>query len=211
MSERAENIAENIDRFEKLMGEINRPGIENLMNYIRESDFYVAPASAKYHCAYEGGLLEHSLNVFDCLVKKMDSEIWGQTLTDLGRESIILTSLMHDICKTNYYCIEMKNKKVYSDEGKRVDSNGRYDWQSVPGYSIEDKIPYGHGEKSVMMVEQFLKLKPVERYMIRWHMLFTEPKELWGTIGLAIQKFPSVLAISEADLESTYLLEPREE
>lgn len=93
---------------------------------------------------------------------------------------------------------------------KKSDSNGRYDWETVPGYTVDDKIPYGHGEKSVMMIEEFMKLKPVERYAIRWHMGYTEPKENWNTVSLAIKKYPLVLAIHEADLESTYLIEEEE-
>lgn len=181
------------------------------MKYIRDSDFYKAPASTKYHNSFEGGLLEHSLNVYDCLLNKQKNDsLWRDVLDELGQEGLILAALLHDICKSNYYVVEMKNKKVYSENGKKIDSNGRFDWESVPGYTIDDKIPYGHGEKSVMMVEQFIKLKPVERYMIRWHMAFTEPKELWGTLGLAIEKYPAILAISEADLEATYLLEAEE-
>ena len=104
----------------------------------------------------------------------------------------------------------MKNKKIYSDHGKKSDSNGRFDWETVPSYVVDDKIPYGHGEKSVMMIEEFIKLKPIERYAIRWHMGFTEPKESWNTLTTAIKKYPLILALHEADLESTYLLEEEE-
>ena len=182
----------------------------DLMEYIRKSDFYYAPASTRYHSCHEGGLLEHSLNVADCLLEKLNSPTWANILNEVGRESIILCALLHDICKTNYYTVELKNKKVYRDTGKKSDANGRFDWETVPGYTVEDKVPYGHGEKSVMMIEEFMKLKPVERYAIRWHMGFSEPKENWNTLGAAIQKYPLILAIHEADLEATYLLEKEE-
>lgn len=198
---------ENISKFESMLSECKRDGMDKLMDYIRKSDFYTAPASTRFHSCHEGGLLEHSLNVADCLLNKFDSPLWKEQLSEVGRESIIISALLHDICKSNYYAIEMKNKKVYSDHGKKLDSNGRYDWETVPGYTVDDKIPYGHGEKSVMMIEEFIKLKPVERYAIRWHMGFTEAKENWSTVSLAIKKYPLVLAIFEADLESTYLLE----
>lgn len=199
-----------IKKFETMLSECNRNGMDKLIEYLRKSDFYNAPASTRFHSCHEGGLVEHSLNVADCLLNKLNDPIWADRLSEVGRESIIISALLHDICKSNYYTIEMKNKKIYSDHGKKSDSAGRYDWETVPSYTVDDKIPYGHGEKSVMMVEEFIKLKPVERYAIRWHMGFTEAKENWNTISLAIKKYPLVLAIFEADLESTYLLEKEE-
>lgn len=200
----------NIEKFEAMLTQYNRPGMDKLIEYIRKSDFYTAPASTRFHSCHEGGLLEHSLNVADCLLKKLDNPIWADILNEVGQKSIIISALLHDICKSNFYVVELKNKKVYSDHGKKSDSNGRYDWETVPGYAVDDKIPYGHGEKSVMMIEEFMKLKPVERYAIRWHMGYTEPKENWNTVSLAIKKYPLVLAIHEADLESTYLIEEEE-
>ena len=199
-----------IEEFEKLLRDTHREGIESLIDYIRKSDFYTAPASTRFHSCHEGGLLEHSMNVYRCLKDKKNLLIWSEAFKDLSDDSLAITALLHDLCKTNFYVVEMKNKKVYSDHGKKSDSNGRFDWEAVPGYTIEDKFPYGHGEKSVMMIEQFIKLKPVERYMIRWHMGFTEPKELWNTLTAAIHKYPAILAIHEAALESTYLLEEEE-
>lgn len=199
-----------IERFETMLSECNRDGMDKLLEYLRKSDFYTAPASTRFHSCHEGGLVEHSLNVADCLLNKLNNPVWADRLSEIGRESIIISALLHDICKSNYYAVEMKNKKIYSDHGKKSDSAGRYDWETVPGYTVDDKIPYGHGEKSVMMIEEFIKLKPVERYAIRWHMGFTEAKENWNTLSLAIKKYPFILAIFEADLESTYLLEKEE-
>lgn len=201
-----------IESFENLLRSTNREGIDNLIEYIRKSDFYTAPASTRFHSCHEGGLLEHSMNVLNCLKHKLDQAVWKEALesNSIDEAGIIIIALLHDLCKTNFYVVEMKNKKVYNDHGKKSDSNGRFDWEVVPGYTVDDKIPYGHGEKSVMMVEQFIKLKPIERYAIRWHMGFTEPKENWNTLCAAIKKYPIILAIHEADLESTYLLEEEE-
>ena len=201
---------ELIDKFESLLMATKREGIESLIDYIRKSDFYTAPASTRFHSCHEGGLLEHSLNVYDCLVEKKISKIWESEMGNLADDSLIVVALLHDICKTNYYVVEMKNRKVYNELGKKADSNGRYDWESYPGYTVDDKFPYGHGEKSVMMIEQFIKLSPQERYLIRWHMGFTEPKESWNTLSAAINKYPLIVAIHEADLEATYLLESEE-
>lgn len=200
----------NIDRFENLLSNVKREGMPALMAFIKKSDFYTAPASTRYHSCHEGGLLEHSLNVYDCLMAKPENPTWAEALSQVEPESIVIAALLHDLCKCYYYAVEMKNKKVYSETGSKVDNGGRYDWQLVPGYTTDDKIPYGHGEKSVMMIEEYIRLKPVERYAIRWHMGFTEPKESWNTLGLAMKKHPLILAIHEADVEATYLLEKEE-
>lgn len=203
-------MQKDIERFESLLRSCSRDGMDKLIEFIRKSDFYTAPASTRFHNCHEGGLLEHSLNVYDCLCSKKESGIWQSILDQISDESMIIISLLHDFCKTYTYEIEYKNKKVYSDHGKKSDSNGRFDWETVPGYTVNDRFPYGHGEKSVMMIEQFIKLVPFERYAVRWHMGFTEPKESWNTLSSAIRLYPLILAIHEADLEATYLLEKEE-
>jgi len=189
---------ELVERFAKLLMETKRPGIENLLEFIRKSDFYTAPASTRFHGSYEGGLLEHSLNVLDCLAEKKasDNAIWHKELINVQSESIVISALLHDLCKTYFYTTEIRNKK---------DESGA--WVQVPFYTVNDLIPYGHGEKSVMMIEEYIKLLPAERYAIRWHMGSYEPKELWNTLGTAMGKYPLVLALHEADMEATYLLE----
>ena len=198
-----------IERFEELLRGTKREGIENLLEFIRKSDFYTAPASTRFHSCHEGGLLEHSLNVYDCLKSKCNSSVWIDNI-EVNTDTIIIVSLLHDICKVYTYGSELKNKKEYHDKGTKSDSNGRFDWVTVPSYVIEDKFPYGHGEKSVMIAEQYIKLKPIERYAIRWHMGFTEPKENWNILGTAIRKYPLILALHTADLEATYLMEKEE-
>lgn len=199
----------NVERFEKLLKSVNRVGMDSLIEFIRKSDFYTAPASTRFHSCHEGGLLEHTLNVYDRLKAKFNDKLIEEMI-DVSNENIIIAALLHDLCKTYYYGTEIKNKKVYSDNGTKSDSNGRFDWVSVPAYTVDDKVPYGHGEKSVMMIEEFMKLETVERYAIRWHMGFSEPTENWNTLGVAIRKYPLILALHEADLESTYLLEKEE-
>ena len=96
----------------------------------------------------------------------------------------------------NFYKIEYRNAK-----------NERGEWEKVPFYTIEDTIPYGHGEKSVMMISEYIKLTVEEKYAIRWHMGFTEPKELYTTLGAAFKKYPLALLLHEADLEATYFFD----
>ena len=199
----------NIELFEELLRKTNRDGIEDLIAFIRKSDFYTAPASTIYHSCHEGGLLEHTLNVYNRLKDKFKDKLWEDTC-NATENNIIISSLLHDLCKCYFYAPEVRNKKVYGDHGTKRDKLGRFDWESYESYTVDDRIPYGHGEKSVMMIEQYIKLEPVERYAIRWHMGFTEPKESYKTLGVAIKKYPLILAIHIADLESTYLLEDEE-
>lgn len=188
---------EKVERFRSLISSVEREGIEQLMRFIEKSDFYTAPASTRFHGAQEGGLLEHSLNVYECLLRKKRAEgsLWNELLRDVPDESIIITALLHDICKTYYYAVEMRNKKV---DGA---------WVQVPSYTVDDKIPYGHGEKSVMMIEEYIKLRPYERYAIRWHMGPYSGERDWTTLGMAMEKYPLVMALFEADMEATHLLE----
>ena len=170
------------EEFIKLLKQVNREGMDKLIEFLEKSDFFVAPASTRYHGAYEKGLLEHSMKVYEILKTKTEDN-----------DTTKIVALLHDICKVNFYKIDYRNVK----------KNGA--WEQVPYYTIEDDIPYGHGEKSVMMISEFIKLTPEEKYSIRWHMGFTEPKELYGTIGQAYTKYPLALLTHEADLEATYL------
>jgi len=188
---------ENVKLFREIMSTLDREGRDDLMQFIEKSDFYSAPASTRYHGAEEGGLLEHSINVYRCLMNKKNAEgsVWHDVLADIPDESIAVVALLHDICKTYFYVVEMRNKKV----------NG--EWVQVPSYSVDDKIPYGHGEKSVMMIEEYMKLKPYERYAIRWHMGPYSGENDWNTLNIAMEKYPLVMALFEADMEATHLLE----
>jgi len=207
---------ENIKRFEELMATVERDGKDDLMTYIRDkTDFYKAPASTQYHSSYEGGLLQHSLNVYDCLMAKKESPVWKKILEEIPDESLIVMSLLHDICKINFYVQGTKNQKTYDPEKVAAaeewqvkhDSLGDYVWESVLRYEVKDSIPLGHGEKSVMLINCFMKLKKHEIFAIRWHMGFSEEKAQYKTLGEAMEKYPIVLALYEADLEASKLLE----
>ncbi len=170
------------EEFIELLRQTNREGIENLIDFLNKTDFFEAPASTKFHGCYKGGLLEHSIKVYEILKNKTEDS-----------DTVKIVALLHDVCKANFYKVDYRNAK-----------NAQGIWEKVPYYTIDDTIPYGHGEKSVMMISEFIKLTPEERYAIRWHMGFTEPKELYSTIGAAYKKYPLALLIHEADLEATY-------
>lgn len=179
------------EQFLELLRTVNREGIDELINFLEKSDFFTAPASTRFHGNHEGGLVEHSLKVYEILKHKVQNNIKGITIADA---SIIIIALLHDICKTNFYKIDYRNAK-----------NSLGVWEKVPYYTVEDTIPYGHGEKSVMMITEYIKLTPEEKYAIRWHMGYTEPKELYNAIGATYTKYPIALLTFEADLEATYL------
>ena len=178
------------EEFLNLLKSTNREGMDNLIEFIEKTDFFKAPASTRYHGNYEGGLLEHSMKVYEILKEKVKTSSIEILSPD---ESLIIIALLHDICKVNYYKVDYRNAKNQFGE-----------WEKVPYYTVEDTIPYGHGEKSVMMLTEYIKLTSEEKYCIRWHMGFTEPKELYGTLGEAFKKFPLALLVHEADLEATY-------
>ena len=173
-----------------LLNKTNRPGMDKLISFLQKSDFFKAPASTRFHGAFEGGLAQHSMKVYEILKEKVKTSVIP---LDIKEESILIIGLLHDICKVNFYKVDYRNTK-----------NSLGVWEKVPYYAVEDTIPYGHGEKSVMMISEYIKLTNEEKYAIRWHMGYTEPKELYGTIGEAYKKYPIALLAHEADLEATY-------
>ena len=200
-------MTNSIDTFKTLLRSTNREGMETLIKWLDDSDFFTAPASTRYHSCHKGGLLEHSLNVYRCLKEKANQPIWKEVFAEIGEDSLIIAALLHDICKANFYEIEYRNKKIYSEHGLKKDEAGRFDWQSVPCYTINDQNPLGHGSKSVIILQNFINLKSCELYMILYHMGFSEPKETYNSLGSAIKLHPEIIAINEADLEAAYLLE----
>ena len=146
------NHKENIQRFQYLMNTIQREGKDELMRYISEkTDFYFAPASTYFHLACEGGLLQHSLNVYNCLVSKKNIAVWKKVFDGISDESLIIMSLLHDLCKSNFYIKSYKNQKTY-DSNKiaaaqkrdiKHDELGDYVWETVERYQIndDDQIP----------------------------------------------------------------------
>jgi hypothetical protein len=179
---------------------IHREGADELLKYLlsANSDFFVAPASTRFHLSKEGGLIEHSLNVYNCLTEylyrnKVKSE-YNMHFTD---ETIAIVSLLHDICKMNVYQKSLRNVK---------DKNGV--WQQVPSYEYNDTLPYGHGEKSVYIISGFMKLTREEAFAIRYHMGFSDTENKQN-VSAAFEQFPLALALSIADMEATYMIESR--
>ena len=177
---------------------IHREGADALLDYLQnKSDFFTAPASARFHGAHPGGLCEHSVNVYHCLADYLQRprvrELYGLGYTG---ESVAIAALLHDLCKIGCYRAGTRNVKN--------EATGQ--WEKVPTFFYEDKLPYGHGEKSVYIISGFLRLTREEAMAIRWHMGFSgeEDKRL---VGQALEQFPLAFALSVADMEATYFLE----
>ena len=174
---------------------ITREGADKLLDFLLNgSDFFTAPASTRYHGAHEGGLVEHSLNVYDCL-KDMLERLKERYGIEYPEESIAIAGLLHDICKVNFYKTSYRNVK---------DETGR--WQSVPYYTIEDTLPYGHGEKSAYIVSAYMRLTRDEAFAIRYHMGFSGTEDP-GNVGRALEMFPLAYATCCADMEAAFLME----
>ena len=181
---------------------ITRPGADKLLAWIESSDFFAAPASTRFHLSSPGGLLEHSLHVFERMKAICANEA---TITpgfnEPSMETIAVCGLLHDICKANFYAVEMRNRK--NDQGR---------WEQYPFYVVDDKLPYGHGEKSVYIISGFMRLSREEAMAIRWHMGFADNDFRGGgySVGNAFEKFPLAVLLHIADLQATYLDETGE-
>ena len=188
----------NKERFIEIYKQmIHRDGSEKLLEFLlsKNSDFFDAPASARFHGNYDGGLVEHSLNVYDCLKDYLSRERVQSTYgLKYNEESIAIVALLHDLCKINCY------KKGFSN----VKENGQ--WVQVPNYEYNDTLPYGHGEKSVYMISGYMRLTREEAFAIRYHMGFSGSEDA-RNVGAAFEMFPLAFALSTADMEATYFIE----
>jgi hypothetical protein len=177
-----------------LLKSTGRQGIESLIAFLEESDFFTTPASTKYHSSYEGGLAFHSMNVYKIFCHKNKIYKLG-----LENDTLIICGLLHDICKVNFYKKGTRNVK---EEGQ---------WVQKEVWEVEDKDPMGHGEKSVITLMQYIELTPFERMAIRWHMGAWEGKDNSMSLGNAMNMYPVIAALQTADMESSYLIEKGDE
>ncbi|MVB11156.1 hypothetical protein CAFE_18620 [Caprobacter fermentans] len=173
------------DDFIKIYTEnIHRDGADKLLEWLKSSDFFTAPASAKYHGNHESGLVEHSVNVYNRLACE-------------NPECRAICGLLHDICKVNFYTVSSRNVKN--------EETGQ--WEKQPYYSVDDKVPYGHGEKSVYIISGFMRLTREEAFAIRFHMGNYSDRN----VPQAFSLFPLALMLHIADLEATFLDEKEDE
>jgi hypothetical protein len=174
------NRMELVEDFESRVADlIHRDGIGDLMEWLRGSDFYTAPASTRYHGAFEGGLLDHSLAVHDQL--EFLSHMYEGQVGELDPESVAICALFHDLCKVGSYKIEMRWRK---------DAQNR--WEQYPTYKFDEDFPFGgHGSKSVYLIQHFMRLQPEEAAAINCHMgafdmsSYSKPSAAFSTYPLA--------------------------
>ena len=182
------------EEFEEIFrSKVTREGSAAFLEWLSKTDFFTAPASTKFHCACPCGLVQHSVSVYRTMMERyFDPE------TD-SEESFAICGLLHDVCKAQFY-----------KEGTRNVKNEQTGaWEKKPYYMTEDSFPYGHGEKSVFLIERFLRLKTSEAIAIRWHMGGFDDAARGGSFAIsqAYDRYPLAVKLHLADLESTYLRE----
>lgn len=199
---------------------IKRPGADKLLEWLERSDFFVAPASTKFHLCCPGGLVKHSVHVYERLRELYFNELARISdgpviLSDEEEEKIAICALLHDICKVNCYKREMKNQKTYDSEKVKKaqkwqvkhDDMGDFIWETVTGYKFDEDFAYGHGEKSVYIASSFMKLTREEAVAIRFHMGFSDDSFRAGSqnVSKAFEQNSLAVLLHIADLQATYL------
>lgn len=183
------------ETYKELLKKTNRPGIDAVIKWLDESDFKFAPASTKYHNSFKGGLLKHSLDVYYHMYDFKNL----LAFFDLQEDTIILTSLLHDVCKVDCYNIDYRNSK--NEEGQ---------WIKVPYYTWGESKPYGHGHKSIILLLQLgLQLNDIEIAMIMNHMGFsnTVSDKESNRVSALFSACPQCLVLHYADELATYTTE----
>lgn len=195
-----EQINKNKERFISLLREIKRPYslIDELINKLEKGDFFTAPASTQYHCSYEGGLCEHSLNVYDQLKKLVAIEYPDNMQCPISNDSIIITALLHDISKMNFY--ETTTRNVKDDKGN---------WMQVPFIKIKeakDRFLYStHGANSEYIVGRFIPLTLEESVAIINHMGYTEVNVQQNSLSQIFNRYNLAVLLHLADMLATFV------
>ena len=191
-------------QFQEKLLSTNREGMENVIKHLERLGFFTAPASTKFHLNVQGGLMQHSWNVCNTalMLREQMIQMKSELAERLSEDSVIIASLLHDVCKSNIYKETILNRK--NDQGV---------WEKVPGYDVDySALPLGHGEKSVIMLLALgLKLTRDEMLAIRWHMtaweLAFQSAEQKGNLQKAREIAPLCVLIQAADGLSSALLE----
>ena len=187
-----------------------RPGAEELLEWLKTTDFFEAPASSKYHLAIPGGLCLHSLHVYDRLCHFLTAEYKGAV--PFNGDSITIVSLLHDLCKADFYEKGWKNQKTYDPDkvaaadrwSIKHDGAGDFIWETVPTYQINEQLVYGHGEKSVYLIMKHMELTDEEAQAIRFHMSSWQDGD-GKNVGACYEKNPLAFFAHIADEAATFL------
>ena len=184
------------ERFEGLLRETGRGGINAVLSALDKLGFYDAPASTRFHGSEKGWLLRHSLNVYDeaILIREAQIRLCPDCADLLPLDSLAIVALLHDTCKA----------EVYKEMEKfRKDKDGR--WEKYMAYGVDySSFPLGHGEKSVIRLLRWgLEMTDDEIMAIRWHMsgfdLAFQSPESRQNYGAASEKCPLLAVLRAAD------------
>ena len=195
------NIETPKQRFLSICNEkISRQGINDLLTWMsneEKCDFFTAPASSKFHSNFESGLCEHSIKVYEILLQLAKLYLSEEEFQK-KQESIAIIALFHDLCKANFY--KKGSRNVKGEDGK---------WYAKEIWEIDEKVPLGHGEKSCMLLQQYMKLNPAELMAIRYHMGGFDNAVKGGDFAItnAFQYDKLIPLLHVADLISSYLFE----
>jgi hypothetical protein len=180
-----------------LLASVKREGMPELIEWLTNGcDYFTAPSSTQYHGNYDGGLADHSLNVYDSLTLLHKEYVEGK---GYPIDSLIIVALLHDLCKVNYYIKDedpatsaqikyMKDlignsgeAEVVSEKhmtkayvSKVIDHYKNTPDEPFPAYTpfykVKDEFPMGHGEKSLCIIQRYIALTDEEALAIRWHL-----------------------------------------
>ena len=190
-------INQNKEEFIRIFNEnIKREGAQELLEWLKKTDFFIAPASTKFHSAVAGGLCFHSLQTYKRFKQNLENEYGEDLKNKVSDETIAIIALLHDVCKTDCYKIDYRNVKVNNE------------WTKQPYYSFNDSLPYGHGEKSVYMISGFMKLTREEALAINWHMGGFDSRVIGGSsysLSGAFTQYPLCVIFHISDIQASYL------
>lgn len=188
-----------------LLQRTKRKGIQDLIKYLDETDFYLAPASTRFHAAYDGGLAYHSLMVCEAALS-LYNDFYPQLLEsrkwlddEIKEDSVILATLLHDLCKIDTYVPGFRNVKD--------DTTGK--WEKVATYTRDPQLAMGHGGKSVYIIQKYIQISDREAQAIYWHMGAYDIS-LYMTLDELSKAFESnflAFLLHQADMMTTYVLE----
>ena len=192
------------ERFIEILRSTGRFGIDNVVEQLERLGFFDAPASTVFHLNVLGGLVRHSLNVYDeaIAVAEVQIKLRPDQSGKLPHDSIAIAALLHDVCKAEIYKRAIKSRK---------NSDGR--WEYYDGYDVDySSLPMGHGEKSVIRLLQWgLEMTDDEMLAIRWHMgafeLPFQSPEAKSNLSIAKSRCPLITVISAADGLASAILE----
>lgn len=202
-------ITENRNKFVSLLSSVNieNANIPGLLDWLDNSDFYVAPASTMYHSNYAGGLCQHSLNVYNNLMQLASLYCPGQYSSD----TLTVLALLHDISKANFYEHTIVNKKVYNEHGSKHDNMGNFDWVSQDAYKVKDAAERSllgtHEEASALMLGTFIPLTLEETIAVMHHHCGMNDEGQFRDLSAHLNKYPLLTLLHAADFLSTFINE----